>query len=115
MPVTLPKAAANYIHATNTHDAQAFIRCFDENAIVLDAGRELRGLADIKTWSDHEIMEPLVTLEVRSVAERGGDVIITTQVEGNFDRTGLPDPLIIDHQITLADGRITRLQCRLVN
>jgi hypothetical protein len=33
-----------------------------------------------------------VTLEVTAVAAKGGETIVTTKVDGNFDRTGLPDP-----------------------
>jgi hypothetical protein len=31
----------------------------------------------------------------------------------NFDKTGLPDPVIINHQITVDGGKIDGLTCRL--
>lgn len=113
MPTTLPKIAAAYIQATNNHNAAAFIACFAESAVVNDAGREFRGIAAIKAWSEHEIMDAQVTLEVLDVADRDGETIITTKVDGNFDRTGLPDPLIIDHHITVEGDKIAGLTCRL--
>jgi hypothetical protein len=113
MTTTLPNAAAAYIRATNDHDAAAFIACFAESAVVNDAGREFHGISAIKAWSDREIMDAHVTLEVLDVADRDGEVIITTKVDGNFDRTGLPDPVVIDHRLTIEGDRIVGLQCRL--
>jgi hypothetical protein len=110
---TLPETAATYIRATNNHDAAAFIACFTKNAVVNDAGRVFRGIEAIKAWSDHEIMDAQVTLEVLDVADRDGETVVTTKVDGNFDRTGLPDPLIIDHHITVEGDKIVGLTCRL--
>ena len=113
MTATLPGIAADYIRATNNHDPAAFIACFAESAVVNDAGSEFRGSDAIKAWSDHDIMAALVTLEVLEVADHDGKVTITTKVDGNFDRTGLPDPVIIDHHITVVGDKIVGLQCRL--
>lgn len=113
MTTTLPQVAATYVQATNAHDRAAFIACFTPDAIVDDAGREFRGAEAIRGWSDREIMDALVTLEVLNVTEQDGQIVISTKVDGNFDRTGLPDPVIIDHSLTLDGDRIARLQCRL--
>jgi hypothetical protein len=82
---------------------------------VNDVGREFRGPAAIKAWSDREIFDAQVTPQVIEVANRDGQTILTTRVDGNFDRTGLPDPVIIDHHITARDGKIVALTCRLAN
>ena len=53
---------------------------------------------------------------LRAVASRPaevGETLITTKVDGNFDRTGLPDPVVIIHHITVEGDRIARLTCRL--
>ena len=113
MTTALPEIAAAYVRATNSHDAAAFIACFTESAVVNDAGRTFRGRAAIKAWSDHEIMDAQVTLEVLGVADRDGETVVTTKVDGNFDRTGLPDPLIINHHLTVEVDKIVRLTCRL--
>jgi hypothetical protein len=113
MTTTLPPTAAAYIQATNDHDSAAFIDLFAAGAVVDDAGREFRGIPAIKAWSDHDIFAAQVTLEVLGVTDRSGETVITTKVDGNFDRTGLPDPILIDHHLTLADDQIVRLTCRL--
>src|SRR4029079_9657373 len=85
----------------------------DENATVNDAGREFRGLAAIKKWSDREIMDAQVRFDVLDIAQSNDEVTVTTKVDGNFDRTGLPDPVIISHHITAAGDKIVGLTCRL--
>ncbi len=113
MTTALPEIAAAYVRATNNHDAAAFIDCFTGSAVVHDAGREFRGTDAIKAWSDREIMDAQVTLEVLNVDDKGGEVTITTKVDGKFERTGLPDPVIINHHLTVAGDKIARLTCRL--
>ena len=113
MTTTLHPTADAYVRATNAHDHAAFMACFAEDAVVNDAGRELRGRAAIETWSRHEIMDARVTLDVLDVAARKSEVTFITKVDGNFDRTGLPDPLIISHTMTFEGDKIARLTCRL--
>src|SRR5258708_40068872 len=113
MTTQLPQTIAAYIRATNNHDAAAFIALFADSAVVDDVGREFRGLAAIKAWSDREIFDVRVTLEVIDVADNDGETVLTTKVDGNFDRTGLPDPVIINHHFTVEGNKIVKLTCRL--
>jgi SnoaL-like domain len=113
MTMQLPATAAAYVRSINDHDAAAFRALFPEGAVVNDNGREFRGAAAIKAWSDREIFDAQVTLEVIEVAAGDGETVVTTKVDGNFDRTGLPDPVIIDHHIIAKDGKIVGLTCRL--
>jgi hypothetical protein len=113
MTTQLPTIASAYVRSINDHDPDAFIALFANDAVVNDVGREFRGIAAIKTWSDREIFDAQVTLEVIDMVERDGENVVTTKVDGNFDRTGLPEPVIINHHITAKSGRIVGLACRL--
>lgn len=113
MTKQLPPIATAYVRSINNHDAAAFHALFVDGAVVNDNGREFRGRAAIKTWSDQEIFAAQVTLEVIDVADRDGETVVTTKVDGNFDRTGLPDPVIINHHLRAEGGRIVGLTCRL--
>jgi hypothetical protein len=113
MTTELPLTADGYVRSINGHDAAAFIALFADGAVVNDAGREFRGRSAIRDWSDHDIFAAQVTLEVLGVDDRDGETVVTTKVEGNFDRTGLPDPVVIDHHITAEGGKIVGLTCRL--
>ena len=109
----LPKPVETYIRAINARDADAFQSSFAPDAVVRDVGREIRGIAAIKEWAKHEIFAVNVTLEVMDAVERDGQAIVTMRIDGTFDRTGLPDPLLMDHCFTVDGDRIKALTCRL--
>src|SRR6185295_19808556 len=115
MTTQLRPAANAYVQSVNDHDATAFMALFSEESVVNDNHREFRGIAKVKEWSDREVFAPRVTLEVIGVADSGGETVVTTKVDGNFDRTGLPDPVIIDHHIKSQGGKIVGLTCRLAD
>ena len=48
--------------------------------------------------------------DVLNVMERPGRTIVTLEIDGTFDRTGLPDPLVMDHEFKLAEGKIVELR-----
>jgi len=104
---------AGYLTATNRHDPAAFLGCFAEGAVVDDAGRVWCGIDAIRGWSEREIFTPNVQLEVIAVVVLRDETVLTTRVEGDFDRTGLPDPVVIEHRIALAGDKISSLTCRL--
>ncbi len=109
----LPPIAAEYLRSINDQLPNDFAALFVEDAVVQDAGREYRGLPAIRKWGDTDIYQPRVALHPLEVAARGDGVKLTTRVEGNFDRTGLPDPVIIQHSLTLRGDRIAKLVCEL--
>src|SRR5436309_2107719 len=113
MSLQLSPTTAAYVRSINEHDPVAFRALFASDAVVNDVGREFRGTAAISRWSDREIFDAQVTLEVMSAAESEGDTVITSKVDGNFDRTGLPDPLILEHRLAIKGGKIVRLTCGL--
>ena len=109
----LPKPVETYIRAINARDTDAFQSSFAPDAVVKDVGREFCGIVEIKEWASQEIFAVNVTLDVMEVNERGGQTIVTVKIDGAFDRTGLPDPLLMDHGFTVAGDEITALTCRL--
>lgn len=112
MTTQLPQASA-YVETINSGDAAAFLVLFAENAVVDDGGREFRGRAAIQTWSQREIFDARVSLEPIARTDQSEEAQITTIADGNFDRTGLPDPVVIVHRIKVAGDRIVGLTCRL--
>ena len=109
----LPKPVETYIRAINAGDAAALQSSFAHDAVVKDVGREFRGIAAIKEWASQEIFAVNVTLDVIEAVEGDGQTIVTVKIDGTFDRTGLPDPLLMDHCFTVAGDKIASLTCRL--
>lgn len=109
----LPGPAAGYVLMTNGKDPAGFIALFAEDAVVDDAGRIIRGREAIRAWAASDIFAANVTLEALDASGDENDATITAKVDGTFDRTGLPDPLIMTFHIVALDGRITKLTCRL--
>jgi hypothetical protein len=48
-------------------------------------------------------------MEVVRAVDRHGDVILTAKLDGTYDKTGLPDPLILTFYFTLRGDRIVTL------
>ena len=103
--------ADRYVQTINEHDAEAYLRLFADSATVDDVGRRFRGIAAIKAWSHSVIFDVRVTLKVLGQQENHDRVQLSTKVDGNFDRTGLPDPVIIVHDLVVEEERIVALTC----
>jgi hypothetical protein len=109
---TLPKPIAIFIRAVNDHDIEAFLSTFAADATVID-GSQYPGKNAIRAWSDEQIFGVNVTLQVVDVATRDGQTVVTFKVDGTFDRTGLPDPLLMNHYFTVEDDKIIGFRSRL--
>jgi hypothetical protein len=114
MMPTMSPTAHEYVRSVNDADPAAFHSLFADGAEVNDAGRQLKGKTEIIAWSNRDIFDAKVTFEVLDVAERGNETILRTKVDGNFDRTGLPDPVLIDQHFQSEAGKIVTLTCMLV-
>jgi hypothetical protein len=108
-PAALPVPVAAYIAATNSFDAKALIACFAEGALVNDQLRDYWGLDAIKAWAEREIVGAKVTMKVLKFVEHFGDVIVTADVDGDYDKTGLPGPLVLAFYFVLRADKIARL------
>jgi hypothetical protein len=108
-PAGLPPSVATYIAATNAFDADALIACFAEGALVNDQLRDYWGIDAIKGWAEREIIGDKVTMKVVKVVEHFGDVIVTANVDGDYDKTGLPGPLVLAFHFVVRAGKIARL------
>lgn len=77
--------------------------------MVNDARHEFRGVDAIQSWSDKEIIGDKVTMDVKEVREHHGEFIVDAVVDGNFDKSNLPDVIVLTHYFTVRNDRIVRL------
>ena len=106
----LPWPVASYLRAVNAGAQADFPASFADDAVVVDVNRELRGLDAITAWASADIFGALVRFDVLDVTERAGRTVVRVKIDGTFDRTGLPDPLVMNHEFTVAEGKITELR-----
>ena len=106
---TLPPPVQGYVTASNAFDGDALIAWFAEDAFVNDARREFRGAEAIRRWLDREIIGDRVTMDVTSAVDHRGDVVVNAVMDGEYDKAGLPDPLVLTYYFTIRDDRIVRL------
>jgi hypothetical protein len=109
MTIELPPIVSEHIRAVNAGDVDAVMATFTGDALVNDARRELRDPAHIRLWVAEEIIGDRVTIEPVEVEEHHGTVVLRASYDGDFDKSGLPDPVILTSYLTIRDGRIDTL------
>jgi hypothetical protein len=106
---TLPAAVATYIQASNNFDLRSTVEVFADDALVVDANREFWGKDAISQFLEREIIGAKVTMDVRQVVEHRGDFIVSAAVDGTFDKSKLPSPLILAFHFWTEKGKIARM------
>ena len=104
---------ADFVKAVNEHNNKAFLAVFAENAVITDEGNEYQGIAAIKEWNAEKNIGANITLSPTEITERNGKTVLTAEVDGNFDKTGLPDPFLMDLYFTHDENLISALEYRL--
>ena len=105
----LPPVLAEHIAAVNAFDEDAIVGSFAEDALVNDAHREFWGTEAIRRWAARELVGDRVTIVVTEVFGHHGDTIIRGRYDGDYDKTNLPDELILTNYFTVRDGKIVTL------
>ena len=107
--VSLPPVVAGHIDAVNAHDEDAIVATFADGALVNDAHREFWGSEAIRRWVAREMTGDQVTIDVTEVIDHHGDTIVRGRYDGTFDKTNLPEELILTNYVTVRDGKIVSL------
>ena len=107
--VKLSGVVADHIAAINAFDEDAIVATFAADALTNDAGREFWGTDALRGWVREEIVGARVTIEPIEVIEHHGQTIVRGRYDGEYDKTGLPDELILTNYFTVQDGKITTL------
>ncbi len=84
-----------FIKAANAFDLDGVVAAFAEDALVNDQLLEYWGKSAIREWAAREVIGYRLTLSVVKVVEHYDHHIVTAAVDGDFDKRGLPDPLVL--------------------
>jgi hypothetical protein len=109
MNTQLPAVVAEHIRAVNAFDIDAIVATFAKDAYVNDNRREIVGVEAIRKWVAKELVGDRVTMEVREVGSHYGETIVRARYQGNFDKTNLPEEVVLTNYFRAVDGQIVSL------
>jgi hypothetical protein len=105
----LPAPVAAYIKATNAFDLDGLLSTFADDAFVNDQLREYWGKQAIREWAAREIIGERVTMYAVQTVEHYGNAVVTANVDGDYDKRGLPDPLVLSFYFSACEEKIVQL------
>jgi hypothetical protein len=107
--VLLPPLIAGYVEATNSFDLERLMATFAEDALVNDQLRDYWEKPAIREWAKRDIVGERLTMNVTKVIKHYGNFIVTADVDGNYDKRGLPDPLVLAFYFNAQSDLIVQL------
>ena len=108
--IKLSKPVEVHFQATNTDDPVTFLSIFADDAVVIDAGKEYHGKSAIKEWSGRDYFGVHLRLEVTNAVQDAAEIVVTAKADGDYGKSGLPDPLYLDFHFTVEGDKVTRLR-----
>src|SRR5580704_11114990 len=105
----LPHIVEEHIDAVNACDTERIIDTFAADAYVNDNRREIWGIDAIRKFMAKEFVGDRVTMEVREIIDHYGDIVVRAKYDGDYDKTNLPDELIMSSYFAIQDGKIISL------
>jgi ketosteroid isomerase-like protein len=107
--ITLPPLVAAFVEATNSFDLERLLATFADDALVNDQLRDYWGKAAIRGWAERDIIGERLTIAVTKVVRHYDNLIVTADIDGDFDKRGLPDPLVLAFYFTPHNDLIVQL------
>jgi hypothetical protein len=107
--LSLDPAIASHIAAINSFDVDAIMDTFADDALVVDAAREFWGRDHVRAFVAKELAGDRVTVEPVEAVDNAGMWCVRCRYEGDYDKTGLPDPLILTNYLRVRDGKVVTL------
>ncbi|MHB8268069.1 nuclear transport factor 2 family protein [Bradyrhizobium sp.] len=105
----LPPAVSAFVEATNGFDLERLVVAFADDALVNDQLQEYWGKEAIRGWAERDIIGERLTIAVTKIVRKHSNCIVTANVDGDFDKRGLPDPLVSTFYFTAHDRLIMQL------
>jgi ketosteroid isomerase-like protein len=108
-PIALPPLVAAFVEAINSFNLERLMVTFADDALVNDQLRDYWGKAAIRDWAERDIIGERLTIAVTKVVKHYDNFIATADIDGNFDKRGLPDPLVLAFYFTPHNDLIIQL------
>src|SRR5258705_11913492 len=82
---------------------------FAAGGYINDNRREFIGIDAIHDWVTYEVVSQKVTIDVHEVFDQHGDTVVRLAYDGAFDKTGLPEEIVMTNYFSVSDGKICSL------
>lgn len=105
----LPGVVTSHLAAVDAFDENAIMATFAADALVNDARREFWGTEAIRDWVGTEMVGDRVTIEVTRAFAHHGLIIVRGRYDGTYDKTNLPDELILTNYFIIRENKIESL------
>jgi len=106
LSVTLPAPVVNFLAADKAKDSDVIARCFTDDALVHDEGKDYRGVNAIKAWSQGAFTKYEYVIEPLDATVTSETVKLHARLSGNFPNS----PVELDFIFTLANDKIAQLE-----
>jgi len=107
--ITLDPIINRHIEAVNNFDLDGVMATIADDALVNDNVREFWGHDHIRAFFAKEMVGDHVTLDVVEVVDNDGMWCVRCKYDGDYDKTGLPDPLIMTNYFRVNGDKIVTL------
>jgi hypothetical protein len=108
-PVSFPEPVAAFISAINSADLGQLLDTFADDAVVNDQLCEYWGKPAIVEWAARDIVGDRLSMSVVKIVAHYGSTIVTANIDGNYDKRGLPDPLVLVFYFSSWGDKIVQL------
>ena len=106
---TVPSPVSTYVEAMNSFHLDDLVAVFDDDALVNDHRDEFIGKEQIRAWAAREIIGDHVTMKVIDQRLLGNHVALKAEIDGDFDKKGLPSPFVLAFYFSVSGARISAL------
>ena len=103
----LPLPVSAYVEAVNSFGLDGLAGIFDDDALVNDHRDEFIGKDQIRAWAAREIIGDHVMMKVIDQRVFGNHVALKSEVDGDFDKKGLPSPFVLAFYFSLSGAKIS--------
>jgi ketosteroid isomerase-like protein len=105
----LPLPVDTFVRATNSGDLEVLLATFVDDALVNDQLCDYWGKEAIREWAIRHVVGERLAIHVVSKVDHYGHCILMAHVDGEFDKRGLPFPLVLAFYFSMYRDRIVQL------
>jgi len=109
MPINLPKPVAAYVEANAQLDVDGMLKPFAADAVIMDIGKSYKGLDQMRTLFETEVVPVKAIFTPDAVCEEDGQVVVEGQAHGDFKGS----PIRFTYHFTLEADAIKALDISL--